>query len=154
VRDLAASAPQLLEPPTAPGSRPADAAASAGHNGNFVLKPHGEFLHSIFLWLPYLLGGCSGGSIRLSNFSEGLHQLGANQMAVKSKRRGIKFPFCRRLMAEKNHGRWLLRPPAPFTFAGLWENWKIPNLESGCALARLSQASLMSSSRRSIPVCR
>ena len=31
---------------------------------------------------------------------------------------------------------------------------KIPNLESGCALARLSQASLMSSSRRSIPACR
>jgi putative SOS response-associated peptidase YedK len=44
----------------------------------------------------------------------------------------------------------------PFTFAGLWENWKDPesNLENGCALARLSQASLMSSSRRSIPVCR
>ena len=43
----------------------------------------------------------------------------------------------------------------PFTFApALEKTGKIPNLESGCALARLSQASLMSSSRRSIPVCR
>jgi putative SOS response-associated peptidase YedK len=43
----------------------------------------------------------------------------------------------------------------PFTFApALEKTGKIPNLGSGCALARLSQASLMSSSRRSILVCR
>jgi putative SOS response-associated peptidase YedK len=33
----------------------------------------------------------------------------------------------------------------PCTFAGLWENWKDPESENGCALARLSRASLMSS---------
>jgi putative SOS response-associated peptidase YedK len=43
----------------------------------------------------------------------------------------------------------------PFTFAlALEKTGKIPNLENGCAPARLSQASLMNSSHRSIPVCR
>src|SRR6266404_6748598 len=42
----------------------------------------------------------------------------------------------------------------PFTFApALEKTGKIPNLGSGCELARLSQASLTSSSHRSIPVC-
>jgi putative SOS response-associated peptidase YedK len=43
----------------------------------------------------------------------------------------------------------------PFTFApALEKTGKIPSPESGCALARLSQANLMSSSRKSIRVCR
>src|ERR1700737_4123854 len=42
----------------------------------------------------------------------------------------------------------------PSPLAGSGKTGNIPNLESGCALAQLSQASLMSSSRRSIPVCR
>jgi putative SOS response-associated peptidase YedK len=55
-----------------------------------------------------------------------------------------KLPFA---IAMKDRG--------PFTFApALEKTGEIPNLGSGCALARLSQASLMSSSRRSIPVCR
>jgi putative SOS response-associated peptidase YedK len=43
----------------------------------------------------------------------------------------------------------------PFTFAGLWEKLERSRIwGSGCALAQLSQASPMNSSRRSIPVCR
>jgi SOS response associated peptidase (SRAP) len=43
----------------------------------------------------------------------------------------------------------------PFTFApALEKTGKIPNPENGCALAQLSQANPMSSSRKSIPACR
>ena len=56
------------------------------------------------------------------------------------------------------------KPKLPFAIAmktdarsplpGFGKTGKIPNLGSGCALARLSHGSQMSSSRRSIPVCR